>query len=182
MNIESRKRCIMIFPSFKNMNIIDSIRDKYDPLAKHVRPHITLVFPFESSINRKELENYLKTSLEKVKCFDLTLDKIIKIDDNSGVYLFLNIGEGKQTIKEIHNKLYKGILNEYKPNWLKEVEFFPHMTVGDFVKKEELEKAYEDSKSIEIHFSTLVEKISVEIIDDNEDSIIEIEVNLDKKD
>lgn len=50
------------------------------------------------------------------------------------------------------------------------------------MQKEELEKAYEDSKSIEIHFSTLVEKISVEIIDDNEDSIIEIEVNLDKKD
>ena len=43
-------RTIMIFPQFNNIEIIDGIRDRYDPLAKLVRPHITLVFPFESEM------------------------------------------------------------------------------------------------------------------------------------
>ncbi len=44
------KRCIMIFPQFENIEVIDKIRNKYDPLANHLRPHITLVFPFDSNI------------------------------------------------------------------------------------------------------------------------------------
>ena len=43
-------RTIMIFPEFDNIDIIDEIRAKYDPLAKLVRPHITIVFPFEMDI------------------------------------------------------------------------------------------------------------------------------------
>lgn len=41
-------RTIMIFPEFEEMEIIDEIREKYDPLARLVRPHITIVFPFIS--------------------------------------------------------------------------------------------------------------------------------------
>lgn len=170
----------MIFPQFKNINIIDSIREKYDPLARHARPHITLVFLFESTLRKEELEDYLKTSLEEVKCFNLTLEEIINIDNPLGLYLFFKIKEGKEKIKDFHNKLYEGILNDYKPKWLNNGQFMPHMTIGNFNNREELENAYEDISSIKCKFSTLVEKISVEIIDENEESIIEIELQLSK--
>ena len=52
-------RTIMIFPEFRNMNVIDSIRIKYDPLTKLVRPHITLVFPFDSDMSNDELSGVL---------------------------------------------------------------------------------------------------------------------------
>lgn len=52
------ERCIMIFPEFENMSVINGIRDKYDPLAKYVRPHITLVFPFQSDISSIELKKH----------------------------------------------------------------------------------------------------------------------------
>lgn len=55
----------MIFPQFKNVNIIDDIRKKYDPLANHVRPHITLVFTFESNLTSIELKEHLKKVLSK---------------------------------------------------------------------------------------------------------------------
>ena len=44
-------RTVMIFPEFENMHVIDSVRDRFDPLAKLVRPHITIVFPFESDMS-----------------------------------------------------------------------------------------------------------------------------------
>lgn len=180
MNSNIKKRCIMIFPQFKNINIIHSIREKYDPLARHVKPHITLVFPFESTLSKEELEDYLKTSLEGIECFSLTLEEIIKIDNPLGLYLFLKINEGTEKIIDLHNKLYEGILNTHMPKWLDNGQFMPHMTIGNFNNREELENAYEDISSIKCKFNTLVEKISVEIIDKNEDSIIEIEVELSK--
>lgn len=48
------QRCIMIFPEFKNIEEIEKIRRKHDPLVNHVKPHITLVFPFNSGIEKNE--------------------------------------------------------------------------------------------------------------------------------
>lgn len=180
MNSDIKKRSIMIFPRFKNINIIDEIREKYDPLSNNVRPHITLVFPFESNISKVDLQNSLITTLQGVKSFNLMLEEIIIIDNNLGLYLFLGVKDGTEKIKELHNKLYDGMLKSYKPKWLNEGAFMPHMTIGNFADRTDLNNAYQDVCSIKDRFSILVEKISVEIIDENEDSIIEIQVNLSK--
>lgn len=178
-NSNTKKRCIMIFPQFKNINIIESIRKKYDPLANNVRPHITIVFPFESNIGEEELQEYLAASLNGMKSFHLILEEVIKIHDDSGYYLFLCVKEGTEKIKKLHDKLYEGMLKAYKPNWLNNVEFMPHMTIGNFYNKEELDNAYRDVGGIKDRFSTMVDMISVEVIDENEDSIIEMEVKLE---
>jgi 2'-5' RNA ligase len=181
MNNNIKRRTIMIFPEFKNTNIIDEIREKYDPLAKHVRPHVTLMFTFESSLTSIEIEEHLKKELEGTRCFTLTLQEIIKIDNPLGKYLFLGIKQGNEQIKEISKRLYTGILQSYKPNWLNEDTFLPHMTIGAFTSKEDLDIAFKATESIKNTFTTIVEKISVEIIAENEDSIIETEINLNNE-
>ncbi|OEF99897.1 hypothetical protein BHF71_07235 [Vulcanibacillus modesticaldus] len=171
------KRCIMIFPEFKNMNLIDQIREKYDPLAKHVRPHITLVFPFESNIKTNELKEHLLKRLEGIKPFYLSLKGIVTSRAN-GNYIFLNIEDGKEKIIELHNNLYTGILEDYIPDWLRKVEYFPHMTVGNVANEDQYIKAIEETKNFNHVFETIVDTISVEIIDENEDSIIELNIPL----
>lgn len=173
-----KKRTIMIFPQFDNINIIDEIRKKYDPLADHVRPHITLVFTFESNLTSIEIREHLVKALSGISSFRLALSEIIKIDNPLGMYLFLVIEEGAEEIKKLSSKLYEGILEPYKPDWLNEKTFFPHMTLGNFTSIDDLNKAYNDVSVIKESFITIVNKVSVEIIDGNEDSIIEIEVNL----
>jgi len=178
VNSNIKRRTIMIFPEFKNINIINEIRGKYDPLAKHVRPHISLVFTFESSLTSIEIEEHLKKAVDGIRCFTLNLQEIIKIDNSLGKYLFLGINQGNEQIKEISIKLYTGILQCYKPDWLNEDTFLPHMTIGSFTSKEDLDIAFRDTQAIKNNFTTIVDKISVEIVDENEDSIIETEVNL----
>lgn len=168
----------MIFPQFENMSIIDEIRKKYDPLAKHVRPHVTLVFTFESTLTAMEIEEHLAKVLNEIKSFRMTLQDIVKIDNPLGMYLFLDIKEGNEQIKELSKRIYTGILQEYKPDWLNEGTFMPHMTIGSFTSKEDLNRAAQYIEHIKENFTTIVDKISVEIIDENEDSIIEVEVNL----
>lgn len=101
------KRTIMIFPEFDNIDSIDRIRSKYDPLAELVRPHITLVFPFESDITNDVIRNVLDTRLEEIRKFNLTLHGFSKqIDEKFGNSLFLNVtGEHEESIIIIEKEL-----------------------------------------------------------------------------
>lgn len=181
MNNEGKiRRTIMIFPQFENTNIINEIRDMYDPLANHVRPHITLVFTFESSLCGNEIKQHLEEVLGGYGCFKLTMQNIIKIDNPLGKYLFLDISEGSEQIKDLSEKLYTGILSSFKPSWLNNKTFSPHITLGNFSTSDELNLAYMKTEHITESFTTTVDKISVEVIAENEDSIIEAEVILAK--
>lgn len=167
-------RTIMIFPEFENMEIIDNIRKQYDPLAELVRPHITLVFPFESPMGNEELGRILQERLAGIKPFQLKLGGISKQEDIFGNYLFLNVLQGADEICLMHQVLYE---NEFQA-FDKGLQYVPHMTVGKLATVEELDKAEARVKSLKDVFSTVVRKISVEMIGENEESIIVIEKEL----
>lgn len=172
------QRTIMIFPKFENMAVIDEIREKYDPLSSLVAPHITLVFTFESDLSVDQLESHLRRVLEHTKKFDLTMNRIVPIDNELGKYLFLLIDKGEQHIKDISRNLYSGLLKPYKADWLNDTTYLPHMTLGTFSSKDALEEAYEETKKLDIVFETLVDQIAVEIIAEDESSIVDIVVDL----
>ncbi|WP_372998748.1 2'-5' RNA ligase family protein [Lutispora sp.] len=159
------------------MKVIDEIRDKYDPLASHVRPHITLVFPFTSDITSDKLREHISNALSEEKPFKIVLKGITSVQ-SFGNYLFLNIEVGKEEIINIHKKLYTDILEPYLPQWLRKGEYHPHMTVGKIEDEEKYKNAVIEIEDFRDIFETIVEKVSVEIIDDNEDSIIEMEIGL----
>ena len=164
-------RTIMIFPEFKNMEIIDKIRNQYDPLANFVRPHITLVFPFKSPVSNEKLEQTLNMRLMPVKPFELKLGGISKQEDAFGNYLFLDVLQGMEELCGIHQILYE---NEFK-KFDSGMPYVPHMTIGKFRNINLLENAFNDIKSMDNIFSTIVNKVSVEMIGSNEESIIVIE-------
>lgn len=168
----------MIFPELSNISIIDEIRDKYDPLAKHVRPHITLVFPFQSDITSEQLKKHLEYVLLGTQPFQVTLQGITPVQ-SFGNYLFLNIIKGYDEIIDIHRRLYTNILAPIHPQWLKSGNYTPHMTVGKLETEDDYNAAADEVKNINYRFDTVVKKISVEIIDENEDSLIEMEIGLE---
>ncbi len=167
-------RTIMIFPEFTNMEVIDDIRNQYDPLAKLVRPHITLVFPFESQISNEELKHILNVRLQGIKSFELKLGGISKHEDTYGNYLFLDVLQGAEEVVYIHQLLYDNEFKEYDVG----LKYIPHMTIGKLPTAELLNNAFNNIKSPDYTFSTIVKKISVEMIGDNEESIIIIEKEL----
>lgn len=168
-------RTIMIFPQFNNMEIIDEIRDRFDPLAKLVRPHITLVFPFESDMTNDEVEDKLACSLKNTGPFELVLHGFSKTKDNC---LFLDIEKGKDIIEAIHDDLYSNHFSDFyavQPYIPLGMPYIPHMTVGKLNSEQELNRAYEYVRNIDDRFQTTVKKVSVEMIGEHEESIIIIE-------
>lgn len=167
-------RTIMIFPKFDNIEVIDTIRKKIDPLADLVRPHITLVFPFESTMGNEELEQVLEECLADIKPFTLELSGFSKQQDRFGNSLFLNVSEGAEEICLIHNRLYESELREFDLGF----EYVPHMTVGKLPTVELMDEAYAEIFKLRDSFKTVVNKVSVEMIGENEESIIVIEKEL----
>lgn len=97
-----------------------------------------------------------------------------KCEDRFGNYLFLNMTKGAEDICQLHDLLYK---NEFSQLDLG-IPYTPHMTVGKLATVEELNEAYNCVKGIDTIFCCKVNKISVEMIGENEESIIVIERTL----
>lgn len=175
-----KTRCIHIFPRFEATSIIENIRKKYDSLHGCIEPHITLVFPFESTLTKEELLHEVKHIIGKNQCFQLSTEKITAII-NFGNFLFLNIGDGTEQLKELHYKLYSGLLNKYHPEWLKTNTFKPHITIGRFKEEKKLLAAYESLKTFDHKFTTKIDRVYIEIIGDSEESIIEEVILMDNR-
>lgn len=170
-------RTILIFPEFDNIEIIEQIRKKYDPLAQLIRPHITIVFPFESQMSNEELKQILQNRLKNIKPFDIELTGFSKQSDQYGNYLFLNIAKGENEISTIHHLLYENELKEFDPG----LPYTPHLTVGKLPSIQSLENAFHEIKKVNTVFRTKVEKIAVEMIGENEESIIQFVIDLEDR-
>jgi 2'-5' RNA ligase len=170
-----KNRCILIFPDFPNISIIEGVRAKYDPAARLVEPHITLVFPFVSDIGTVELREHIRSALADIEPFRISLQGITE-QKGFDSYLLLNVHQVKNTIKELHQRLYSGLLEPYRPHWSRNFE--PHMTVGKLTDTPLYTQAVKDTQGMCDVFTTCVEEISVEIIGPDESSEIEFKVKL----
>ncbi|WP_232700038.1 2'-5' RNA ligase family protein [Brevibacillus daliensis] len=166
------QRAIHIFPEFENMNVIEEVRQKYDPLQGIVPPHITLVFPFESEMTSAQLERQVRETLVGVSSFPIQLKGITATLDN---YLFLNVKKGNDNIIDLHDRLYSGPLAGLMS---RRHTYTPHVTVGKVKNETELQTALIETKSFTLSFDTIVTKVTSEIIESNGNSTIEFIVSL----
>ena len=159
MYINKGKRDILIFPKFKNINKIQELRNKYDPLANLIAPHITIAFPFSDNISNEELIKKLTNLLKNFRPFTIVFKGISLSEDN---YIFLNCMNGYQEIIDLHNEIYKQILSSHLK---KSIKYIPHITLGKASSIQELD-------SFDYEFKTVVDEISIELIGEHEESII----------
>ena len=161
------KRDILIFPKFDNITLIEKVRKEHDNLYSILPPHITIVFPFVDNITNLDLFNKLSDILKDFECFDVTFSGVNLSDDN---YIFLNCTKGKENIIKLHDLIYSSIL----PSHLnKNIPFIPHITLGPASDISFL-------KNFNYEFSTNISEISIEIIGENEESIIYKNIKLKK--
>lgn len=159
MHTNNGKRDILIFPKFSNINKIQEIRNKYDPLANLIAPHITIAFPFLDNISNEELIEKLSNLLILFKPFTIVFKGLSLSEDN---YIFLNCIQGKQKLIDLHNKIYKQILpSHFKTS----VKYIPHITLGQ-------SNNITDLNLFKHEFKTIVDEISIELIGKHEESII----------
>ena len=153
------KRDILIFAKFNNINKIQEIRQKYDKLATIVPPHITLAFPFKDEITNEELIAKLSNILKDFSPFNATFKGISLSNDN---YIFLNCIKGNNEIIKLHDEIYDKILPKHLN---KSINYIPHITLGQIDNLNKIQ-------NFNYEFNTLINEIVIELIGENEESII----------
>jgi 2'-5' RNA ligase len=168
------KRAVVLFPKFNNIDMINDIREKYDPLSNYIAPHISIIFPFESDITTHELKEHFNKSLKGFKKFNITLNSIT--GDYRDGYIFLNVKKGNDCIIELHDRLYNGLLEKFL---YRKLTYCPHITVGRILEQKKFDTVIDELSSCNANFETEIDKVFVENIDMDEKSIIEFTYDLE---
>jgi 2'-5' RNA ligase len=166
-------RSIYLSPAFSCASEIDSIRRAYDPLASKICPHITLVFPFESSLGDEELAAHAMEAISSVGGFRITLGR----PQVSGDYIWLPVMQGRDKVGALHDALYRGTLSLHLDS---KRSYDPHVTIAR-VGGRALDRAYESALALQGPFEAFVDQFFIERIMPDESSSVECVIELKKE-
>lgn len=127
---------IVAFPETDALEIIEEVRRRFDPQVGLIAAHITFVFPFESQLSSTALRSHVAGIVTGVTAFQVQLDGV-RISDSE--YLFLDVRGGRHHVLSIHERLYTGLMADYRSPAR---EYAPHVTLGRVPNQREREDAW----------------------------------------
>lgn len=146
----------------KRAKKIEAIRKKYIPDYKKLKPHITIVYPFKVK-SQNELCGHIKTSINKTKPFRLSLCGLKK--SAKGYYLYLLVNEGKTELIKLYKNLNSSLLKDFQNKDMP--KYIPHLSLGVFKTKNEINKAIQEIQKQNICFEAKVGSIHLLTIDNS---------------
>lgn len=165
-------RSILIFPEISTAAAIRQVREHFDPLISHIRPHVSLVFPFQSEIPDTVLMKKVTQILSGTPAFPAAFTKLGH--DDKG-YIWIEAGQGRKMLIKLHDQLYSDPY--FVPFLRADIPFQPHITIGK-VDKDDMDKIISSLKIQDLCFSTLINTVSIERVAANDDSDEFAKINL----
>ncbi|MFT9267205.1 2'-5' RNA ligase family protein [Oenococcus sp.] len=157
-------RSILIFPKISTAVALQRVREHFDPLVSHIRPHISLVFPFQSEISDTILIAKVTQIISGTSAFPAAFTRLGH-DDNG--YIWLEADQGRDTFTKLHDQLYSDPV--FAPFLRRDIPFQPHITIAK-VNQGNTDKIIAGIKIQDLCFSTLINAISIERVAANNDS------------
>ncbi len=106
-----------------------SFRRQYEPYSELLPEHVPFVYPVPDTIGRKKLEGHIEDVLNTWKPFDVHFCTLEKTWDH---WMYVGAKEGHDSVVELHDDLYEGILSPYLRQ---DLPFSPHIGIGLFSKE-----------------------------------------------
>jgi 2'-5' RNA ligase len=129
------------FPRFEGIDRIEAIRRKHDPAAALIPAHVSLVFPFPTSLTRLQVATHVRNVTSRWPPIPLTFRRV-RI--HAGEFVFLMASRGAASVTALHDKLYSRSLRQYlRP----EFPYEPHITVARDADAARLEKACSEAEA-----------------------------------
>lgn len=155
------RRVLVVFPRIATCEAWSralEFRDRFDPLARRVPPHLTLVHPFVDALPDRALEHHVQAVARTINSFPIQLERVF-LHENE--YLFLNVTRGGDHLIDARNKLYQGPLARHHD---RDNTFVPHLTIGR-VPPDQVRDALAESSKLASHIGGHAEAISAYRID-----------------
>jgi 2'-5' RNA ligase len=118
------KRALVMFPKSDNLGQIEDIRAQYDPHARYIAAHVTLVFPFADDVSDEGLRAHVSAATRTMAPFTARFENPRDFDDG---YIALEATTGRRELIDLHDRLYSGPLARH----LSAVHTYrPHVTLA----------------------------------------------------
>lgn len=151
---QSAQRVIAAFPGELDGTFAEAVRTRHDPLAPVLRPHLTLVFPFTSSLTTPELRVFLTSILAGLRPLPVLLDGVTA----HGEHLFLNVKRGNDDLIALHDALYTGPLAAFLDP---EYTYVPHVTLGVVPERTVRLQALQEARQIAQPLQVVVRQLTL---------------------
>ena len=168
------RRVIVVFPDLAELLPVIAYRSRWDPLADHIAPHLTLVFPFVDGLSPADLHDHIVLAASGVQPFNFRLSGV---SGSEGENIFLNVKTGNDPLIAVHDALYTGPLQRHLSRLH---TYVPHVTIGRVADHIGFAKALEEAVSLGIDAEVLARQLSVYTIEPDGSRHIEAEVPLGK--
>ena len=114
---------VVAFPELDQPREIEKVRERWDPMARVLPAHVTIVFPF-SGLSPQAVAQHVRRQLVNRAAFDFELSAPTPAD---GGYVFLNVLRGAEPFVELNTLLYAETLAPYRST---RHTYAPHVTIG----------------------------------------------------
>lgn len=144
---------IVVFPSKKLQDYVNSYRKRYDPHYSLIAPHLTLKYPFEASEDEiKDIVALLEEIASDSVPFKL---KVLKVSSfkpvNNVIYLKLELNK---ELAELQDKLHNNVMKKDQ-----EFSFVPHITIGQKLSDQEHSDIFGQLSMIDVKHEETVDRI-----------------------
>ena len=128
------------FPAFEGLEKIEAIRREHDPAAALIPAHLSLVFPFPTSLTRLQVATHIRNVTSRWPPIPVTFRRVRV---HAGEFVFLMASRGSASVSALHDKLYTRSLRQYlRP----ELGYEPHITVARNSDPDRLEAACRETE------------------------------------
>lgn len=116
-------RALVVFPQASELDVVERMRRRYDPQARLIAAHVTIVFPFEDAISDADLRAHIVEATTGLPPFRVRFSGVRSADD----YIFLDPTTGFDRFIALHNRLYTAGLLRHRSAT---DTYQPHITLG----------------------------------------------------
>ncbi len=155
-----------MFPKLDDSKTISDYRTRYDDLVEHIRPHVQLVFPFESEMSDQRIGNAVAKVIERVRQMKAVLGDAYTIPSARTVEVEVLLV--KQEIIDLHDALYKE--PEFAKFLNKQIPYRPHVTIARNVTDSEAKQIVKKYNAEGNRQEMIIDSVSIERILENGDS------------
>jgi 2'-5' RNA ligase len=128
------------FPRFEGIERIEAFRKRHDPVAHLIPAHLSLVFPFPTSLTRLQVETHVKRVVARFPVIPLTFRTI---KPAASEFAFLMAARGGAAVTELHDRLYTRAL---APHLRRDLDYLPHITLARHATLEALDAAIDEAR------------------------------------
>ena len=118
------RRAVVWFPPAAVTREVEAFRAAHDPLASALPAHVTLVFPFESTLSALQVAAHVKRVVARWPQLPVRLERAEVL---LGQWVNLRLTQGRAAVVELHDRLYRGVLAPFLRD---DIAYDPHLTLG----------------------------------------------------